>query len=133
VAPELGESLCRHHLHPEAAAESAANARAARTARLNAKPSVELLEAVVALNDRTSIQAILDQVIRLSLAGRLEPKRARVILQACAIAVRNFDPAPQTLAGPRPQNHDWESYFSRVKAALLTIDPLLLEASEDSE
>ena len=130
MAPPRGQTLCMNHRSGAQPGESAEHARQARLARLRKRPSVDFLQAVIALNDRTSIQATLDEVIRLSLAGRLDPKRARVILQACAIAVRNFDPAPITLAGPKPQQHDWQSYFGRVKAALLTIDPLLRESLE---
>ena len=127
--PSRGETLCINHRQGADAAAATAKARAARVAR-RTKPSIDLLTTVIALNDRTSIQAVLDEVIRLSLAGRIDFKRARIVLQACAIAVRNFDPAPITLSGPKPQQHDWESYFGRVKAALLTIDPLLEQADQ---
>ncbi|MGE0600863.1 MAG: hypothetical protein AB7J35_04095 [Dehalococcoidia bacterium] len=131
VAPRRGETLCLNHrpgANPEAAI---ATARASR----KASPAIELLNSVIALNDRTSIQAVLDEVIRLALSGRIDYKRARIVLQACAIAVRNFDPAPITLSGPKPQQHDWQSYFGRVKAALLTIDPLLAanEPADDED
>lgn len=131
-APPRGETLCINHRPGADPAAAAAHARSKR-ARHRKEPAINLLSTVIALNDRTSIQATLDEVIRLSLARRIDLKRARVVLQACAIAVRNFDPAPVTLSGPKPQQHDWDSYFGRVKAALLTIDPLLQHAVQPDD
>lgn len=86
---------------------------------------MEVLTAAMSLTDRTSIQATLDAAIRLYLSGRLGKEQYRELLRGCSLAIRNFDKAGDTLAGPKPQLHEWDNYFDKVKSLLLTVDPLL--------
>ncbi len=90
----------------------------------------DLVEEALSFTDRSSIQAVLDTVARLELAGRISHQRATIVLRACSIATRNFDRTLDTLNGPRPQQHDWYHYFDKVQSLLATIDPLLDEATE---
>lgn len=123
-----GQDLCLNHdpsLNPSlAAAHAAAAAVVARRARSEREP-MEVLTAAMSFTDRTSIQATLDGAVRLYLSGRLGKEQYRELLRGCALAIRNFDRAGDTLAGPRPQAHEWDDYFDKVKSLLLTADPLL--------
>lgn len=93
---------------------------------------MDVLTAAMSLTDRTSIQATLDAAIRLYLSGRLGKEQYRELLRGCSLAIRNFDRAGDTLAGPKPQAHQWEDYFDKVKSLLLTVDPLLEAPEGDS-
>lgn len=128
VAP--GTDRCLNH------AEGAdTSASATRAAHARHGPSKHLLETVLSLTDRSSIQAVLDTLIRLEFSGRISHDRASIIVRACAVAARNFDRTIETLEGPRPTEHDWFPYFQKVQSLLETVDPLLDEAnaSEDPE
>ena len=126
--PPRGAALCiNHDPGADTRRASARAARASVTARRT--PSDRLIHTVLSLTDRSSIQAVLDTLIRLELAGRISNDRANIILRACSIAARNFDRAPDTLSGPHPQQHDWFSYFDKVQSLLATVDPLIDEAN----
>lgn len=87
------------------------------------KPA-ELLESVLSLTDRVSIQAFLDIIIRLHLAGHLSEAQAKIALRAASIASQNFDRAHTSLLGPEPQVHEWGAYIDRVKDGLSSIEAL---------
>jgi len=63
-----------------------------------------------ALADRASIQAVLDAVIRLELAGRIPNHRSRNVIRALAIAVRNFDTPPTDTTHARTYRHNLDRY-----------------------
>ncbi len=129
--PRRGTNYCLNH---EPGADTVANAtRAARAAAIKRTSSAHLITAVIALDNREGIQATLDAVVRLNLAGRLPDRRAEILIRACATAARNFDRATESLDGPVPQSHNGQRYVARVKALLSTIDPLLSEAIEIEE
>ena len=128
MTPRRGVPYCINH---EPGANTSAIASRAGSARRG--PSAHLMEAVLSLTDRASIQAVLDAVVRLTLSGRISEDRARIVLRACTIATHNFDPTGDTLAGPTAQQHDWFPYFNRVQALLATIDPLIDEAAQAEE
>ncbi len=122
-------SYCINH-EPGANPSDAAR-RAAGAAILARHPSSNyLIDTVLSFTDRASIQAVLDALVRLVISGRISNSRARIILRACSVATRNFDPALDTLTGPRPQQHEWFDYFDKVESLLTTVDPLLKEAAE---
>ncbi len=68
--------------------KGAANSTAARRFRETALDGIFDLR----FDDRASVQAALDTVVRLQFSGRLPDRKARIILRALALAVRNFDP-----------------------------------------
>ncbi len=132
VAP--GVQFCPNHdpfndRHATARNAGSASAEARRNRR---KPG-DLLEAVLSLNDRESIQALLDTVARLTLNERISPERASIVLRACAIATRNFNPARETLAGPQPPSFDRLLYMHNVESLLLSIERLLPGDDEDPD
>jgi hypothetical protein len=111
-------------------AASRAGTAAAEAREDQRQETAELLRAVISFNDRASIQAVLDTVTRLSLAGRIPRSTAHIVLRACSIATHNFDAPRDTLTGIEPQQHERFSYFDRVNGLLHTIDPLLEEAAD---
>jgi hypothetical protein len=119
-----GTEFCLNHAEN---ADTSANGTRAISARHG--PSKHLLETVLSLTDRPSIQAVLDTLIRLEFAGRISHDRASIIVRACAVAARNFDRTIETLDGPKPPEHDWFPYFQKVQSLLETVDPLLDEAN----
>jgi hypothetical protein len=123
-----GTDRCLNHAET---ADTSANATRAAIARHS--PSKHLLETVLSLTDRASIQAVLDTLIRLEFAGRISHERARVIVRACGVASRNFDRTIETLDGPKPPEHDWFPYFQKVQSLLETVDPLLDEANANDD
>ena len=50
------------------------------------------------LNDRDSINSVLDAVIRLQAARAIDHDRARSILRACELAIRNLRSVPRAKA-----------------------------------
>ncbi len=127
-----GTHYCINHEHD--ADTTGAATRASRAAAIARRtPSEQLLDTVLSLTDRASIQAVLDTLIRLELAGRISHDRATIILRACSVAARNFDRSADTLVGPAAQQHDWFPYFQKVQSLLATIDPLLDEALQNDE
>ena len=114
---------CPNHDPKNAPALSHQNMVNARRLR---NPSRRLLDASLALTDRTAIQAALDAAIRLQLSGRISDNRARTLLRYLRAASLNFDPALQGA----PRSHEWHNYFQRVEGLLATIDPLLEELRE---
>ena len=115
---------CPNHDPKNAVALAEQNAINGR--RLRPGPSRRLLDASLALTDRTAIQAALDAAIRLQLSGRISDARARTLLRYLRAAAFNFDPAAQGM----PPNHELRSYFQRVEGLLVSIDPLLDELNE---
>jgi hypothetical protein len=83
---------------------------------------------MVAFHNREVIQATLDGIVRLLLAGRLEESKAALLIRACQVAARNFDRTPDLLSGPKPQSHDAPRYFLRLQSLLETVDPVLADA-----
>ena len=81
-----------------------------------------------ALADRSSIQAILDAVIRLELAGRLPTARVRNLLRALSIAVRNFDTPPGAPLHGRTARHDLTRYHHARHTLDQNLEALLTEA-----
>jgi hypothetical protein len=94
---------------------------------------MEVLTAAMSFTDRVSIQATLDGAIRMYLSGRLGKEQYRELLRGCALAIRNFDKAGDTPAGPKPQSHEWDEYFDKVRSLLQTADPLLDGPSGDDD
>ena len=127
-----GTARKEHYLDSEADFHDPKNAvalaeqNAINGRRLRPGPSRRLLDASLALTDRTAIQAALDAAIRLQLSGRISDARARTLLRYLRAAAFNFDSAAQGM----PPNHELRIYFQRVEGLLVTIDPLLDELNE---
>ena len=116
--------FCPNHDRENAAALVQRNTANGR--KLRPGSSRRLLDASLALTDRTSIQAALDAAIRLQLSGRISDARARTLLRYLRAASLNFEPTtPGTV-----RTHEWHNYFQRVEGLLATIDPLLDELNE---
>lgn len=131
-----GTDLCLNHDERDDKGRSERALAAVRAKRIKARPSRDLMSAVVVLTDRVSIQATIDVAMRLYLDSRIDDRKFRNLIQACSTAVRNFDAAGETLAGPRPQTHDFMTYFSRVRSLLQSVDPMIatydvVEASDE--
>jgi hypothetical protein len=127
-----GADYCSHH-DPDTNDTAIASraGRASGESRRRPDPA-SLMEAIFSLNDRASIQAVIDSTIRLTLSGHLSAERANIIMRGCSIAARNFDPTVETLAGPKPPTHDYRPYLTKVESILLTIDRLLTNPSEEA-
>ncbi|MFN0148235.1 MAG: hypothetical protein ACKVT1_17175 [Dehalococcoidia bacterium] len=130
-----GTYLCINHdpdyRDQQAAQRRRASEAAARNRKLRAEQrassAVYNLEEWV-LADRSSIQALLDTVIRLELAGRLPSARARNLLRALAIAVRNFDTPPLATANGRTSRHNLSRYHHTRQSLDAHLESLLAEA-----
>ena len=81
-----------------------------------------------ALADRSSIQALLDAIIRLELAGRLPNARARNLLRALSIAVRNFDTPPLDTTHGRTFRHNLNRYHQTRQTLDEHLEALCAEA-----
>lgn len=115
--------------HREGSDTSAAGSHAGRASgQSRREPSINLLETAIGLYDRPSIQAALDSVLRLTLSGAITPERARVAIHACSAAARNFD-TNDNLGGRKTADHDPTAYYTKVRAVLSSIDPLLQQAN----
>lgn len=112
---------------------AAAAKRASNAASIARRKPAELLESVLSLTDRVSIQAFLDIIIRLHLAGHLSEAQAKIALRAASIASQNFDRAHTSLLGPEPQVHEWGAYIDRVKDGLSSIEALFPPSTEAAE
>jgi hypothetical protein len=132
MSPMRGQDYCVNH-RPGADRAEAASLAGIASGRARRPPTQDLMHTVFSLTDRASIQALIDTVIRLLLAGRLNRPRAHVILRACNIAIANFDRTADTLTGPKPQQHEWGPYFTKVQSILATIDPLLDQPTTPDE
>ncbi len=122
-----GVAVCFNHDPAQRLARRSAAVNAGRASGAARRaPAALLAETVLALTDRVSIQAVIDAVVRLELAGRIPPARSRNILRALSIAVRNFDRSD--LLGDSASSHRHHAYFDKVRALLDTIDPLIEEA-----
>ena len=123
---------CINHEEGAGTAVAAANAGLASGVARRRYPASILGDTVFSLTDHISIQAVLDTVIRLQFAGRLDPKHANIILRACAIASKNFDPV-RSYNSPRTRDaHDWFDYFDKVMPLLETIDTVLAETGVET-
>jgi hypothetical protein len=127
--PPKEQDYCINHAPGANPAELGRRGGSAPSKR--ATDPMEVLTTVMSFTDRTSIQATLDGAVRLYLSGRLGREQYRELLRGCSLAMRNFDKTGDTLAGPRPQEHDWDDYFDKVKSLLLTIEPLLEATATD--
>ena len=112
-----GANLCINHdpayrseqvQQRQRATDAAAHSRKLRAEQRASSAIYNLDEWVLA--DRSSIQALLDAVIRLELAGRLPNARARNLLRALSIAVRNFDLPPGDTTHGRTSRHNLTRY-----------------------
>lgn len=123
-------SFCLNH--QDGADTKAAASRAAQVqARARREPSITLLETAIGLYDRPSIQAALDSVLRLTLSGAITPERAHVAIRACSAAARNFD-TNNNLGGRKTADHEPIGYYTKVRAVLSSIDPLIEKANDTS-
>ena len=114
--PRKASSFCINHEPGARTTEAAAHARAART-----RSAEEFYKAGFSLDTHGAIQAVIDTVVRLVLAGRISDGTANTVLRACAIASRNFDPTNLR----RPQQLDWDDYNEGRVGLLSTIDDLI--------
>ena len=89
-AARKATGLCVNH-DPAYAEQQRKNVQKATSRSLQARTAVPIPLEYIDLSTRDSIQAILDAVVRLELVGRLPPVRARNILRALSIAMRNLD------------------------------------------
>jgi hypothetical protein len=80
------------------------------------------------LADRSSIQALLDAVIRMELAGRLPAARARNLLRALAIAARNFDTPRRDGPAAAAARHNLARYHHIRQSLDARLETLLAEA-----
>lgn len=89
-AARKATGLCINH-DPAYAEQQRKNVERATSRSLQARTAIPIPLEHIDLSTRDSIQAILDAVVRLELVGRLPPVRARNILRALSIAMRNLD------------------------------------------
>ncbi len=89
-AARKATGLCINH-DPAYAQQQRKNVENATRRSLQVRTAIPIPLEQVDLSTRASIQAILDAVVRLELAGKLPPVRARNILRALSIATRNLD------------------------------------------
>ena len=88
-----------------------------------------------ALSDRASIQAVLDAVIRLELAGRIPNSRARNLIRAraLALAIRNFDTPPASDQLGRVSRHNLSRYHQARRSLDNNLEALLAEAQHNDD
>lgn len=123
-----GTGFCINH-EPGADTRNAA-ARASAAAAARRIPAEHLLDAAFSLSDRAGVQALLDATLRLAIARRIPATTVDQVFRGCALAIRNFDAAPETLTGPQPQSHDLPRHFALVRGFLASVQPILAEADE---
>jgi hypothetical protein len=133
--PRLGATRCINHdpvyrqrqeQNRRAGVRNAATARAHR-ARLRVDTALYSIDEW-ALADRASIQALLDAVIRLELAGRLPNARARNLIRALGLAIRNFDTPPKERHKPQAARHNLTRYYHTRRSLDNHLDELCAEA-----
>lgn len=123
-----GTSFCINH-EPGADTRDAA-ARASAVAAARRSPAEHLLDAAFSLSDRAGVQALIDATLRLAIARRIPTTTVNQVFRGCALAIRNFDAATETLTGPGPQAHDLPQHFALVQGFLASVQPILTEADE---
>jgi hypothetical protein len=126
-APALrGASHCLSHdpgYREEHQANAAAGGRASGIARRHLEP-VDL--GFVNLTNRTSIQALLDSLLRLELLGKLPTARSRVIVRVLSLAIRNFDTAARMHhLDAQVASHDTNAYGRTRHAFDAQVEDLL--------
>jgi hypothetical protein len=90
AAPQLQSSRCIFH-DPETAGRRLEVSRSGGVASGQSRRPVSFLPINVDLSDRAGIQATVEAVIQLELAGGISPSRSRNVLAALKLASRNFD------------------------------------------
>jgi hypothetical protein len=89
AAPRIGSTLCIYH-DPDFVEERRYHAaRGGRKSR--PAPTVDFPDIPFALQDRASLQAVLDAVLRLQLFGKIPLNRSAHILRTLSLAVHSFD------------------------------------------
>ncbi len=124
--PRVGASYCINHEPGANPREAAIRARAAA----RPSPAEHLLDAAFSLSDRAGVQALIDATLRLAIARRIPTTTVEQVFRGCALAIRNFDAATETLTGPTPQAHDLPQHFALVQGFLASVQPILTEADE---
>lgn len=127
--PLKGTSFCLNH-DPSADPRDAAVRAGLASGRARRSPAEHLLEAAFSLSDRAGVQALIDATLRLAIARRLPTTTVDQVFRGCALAIRNFDAATETLAGLQPQSHDLQTHFALVEGFLASVQPILSEADE---
>jgi len=126
-APALrGADNCLSHdpgYREEHQANAAAGGRASGIARRHLEP-VDL--GFVNLTNRTSIQALLDSLLRLELLGKLPTARSRMLVRILSLAIRNFDTAARMHhLDAQVASHGTSAYGRTRHAFDLQIDDLI--------
>lgn len=124
--PRVGTTFCINHEPGADLREAAVRARAAA----RRSPAEHLLDAAFSLSDRAGVQALIDATLRLAIARRIPTATVDQVFRGCALAIRNFDAATETLTGPQPQAHDLPQHFALVQGFLASVQPILTEADE---
>ncbi|GMV85453.1 MAG: hypothetical protein AMXMBFR80_13090 [Dehalococcoidia bacterium] len=124
--PRIGTTFCINHEPGADPREAAIRARAAS----RRSPHEHLLDAAFSLSDRAGVQALIDATLRLAIARRIPTATVDQVFRGCALAIRNFDAATETLTGPQPQSHDLAQHFALVQGFLASVQPILHEADE---
>ncbi|HML97134.1 MAG TPA: hypothetical protein PKD75_01510 [Tepidiformaceae bacterium] len=127
--PLKGASYCINH-DPSADPRQAAARAGLASGRARRSPAEHLLDAAFSLSDRAGVQALLDATLRLAIARRIPTTTVDQVFRGCALAIRNFDAATETLTGPQPQSHDLAQHFALVQGFLASVQPILHEADE---
>ena len=125
--PLKGASYCINH-DPSADPREAAVRAGLASGRARRSPAEHLLDAAFSLSDRAGVQALIDATLRLAIARRIPTTTVEQVFRGCALAIRNFDAATETLTGPGPQAHDLPQHFALVQGFLASVQPILLEA-----
>jgi hypothetical protein len=68
---------------------------------------------LITFEDRTSIQAAIDVLVRLNLFGKIPLNRSSHLLRAISLAVRNFDSAGVVPSSGHSPAHDNDAYWAR--------------------
>ena len=136
--PRLNSTLCINHdpaYHDQQTRNRQTGVRHAARNRHNhatIRETTALYELDAwALSDRASIQAVLDAVIRLELAGRIPNSRARNLIRALALAIRNFDTPPASDQLGRVSRHNLSRYHHARRSLDNNLEALLTEAQRN--
>ena len=132
ATPRADSGLCINH-DPDYAKQQRENVRNGGVASGAARRPFLDDTSNFALSDRASVQAAIDTVFRLELAGKIPPSRSRVIVRLLSLAVRNFDrPKRESYYDAVVATHDPQTYTERRQALDTQLDGIV-QALEGDE
>jgi hypothetical protein len=116
ATPRAESGLCINH-DPDYAGQQRENVRNGGIASGAARRLFLDDTSNFTLSDRASVQAVIDAILRLELAGKIPPSRSRVVVRLLSLAVRNFDrPRREGYYDAVVATHDPQTYAERRQA-----------------